>query len=167
MLTRPIAARSIAGFVAKLVATIPIVALAGCLQGAIDANKRQLEEQQTQLDLLKQQVAALQTAHSYSIAQPPAGGCDKDVMAAAAHKGGERMAAGDTVKALGFYQDAVTACPTSAAAQLNLANTYESMGDRTEAVKHYRSAAEATGPEADAAAANKAREALNRLGASS
>lgn len=167
MLTRLIAARRIAKFVAKLVATIPIVTLAGCLQGAIDANKHQLDEQQTQLDLLKQQVAALQTSHAYSTAQPPAGGCDKDVMAAATHKGGERMAAGDTVKALGFYQDAVTACPTSAAAQLNLANTYEAMGDRTEAVQHYRSAAAATGAEADAATVSKAREALNRLGASS
>jgi len=77
------------------------------------------------------------------------------------------MAAGDTVKALGFYQDAVTACPTSAAAQLNLANTYEAIGDRVEAVQHYRSAAAATGAEADAATVSKAREALNRLGSSS
>lgn len=164
MPTRPIATIRIARFAAGLAAAIPIVSLAGCLQGAIDANKRQLADQQSQLDSLKQQVAALQTAHSYSTAQPPAGGCDQAVMAAATHKGGERMAAGDTVKALGFYQDAVTACPASAAAQLNLANTYESMGDRIEAVQHYRSAA---GGDADPAAASKAREALNRLGASS
>ena len=88
-------------------------------------------------------------------------------MAAATHKGGERMAAGDTVKALGFYQDAVTACPASATAQLNLAITYETIGDRAEAVQHYRSAAGATGADADAAAVAKAREALSRLGASS
>jgi Tfp pilus assembly protein PilF len=88
-------------------------------------------------------------------------------MAAATHKGGERMAAGDTVKALGFYQDAVAACPTSAAAQLNLANTYETIGDRIEAVQHYRIAADASGGDADPAAASKAREALSRLGASS
>ncbi len=167
MLTRPIASSRLARFGAELVAAIPIVTLAGCLQGAIDANKLQLADQQTQLDSLKQQVAALQTGRSYSTTQPPAGGCDKDVMAVATHKGGERMAAGDTVKALGFYQDAVTACPISAAAQLNLANTYEAMGDRIEAVQHYRSAATATGGEADPAAVSKAREALNRLGASS
>lgn len=161
------AANRLLTFVAELVAAIAMMTLAGCLQGAIDANKHQLAEQQAQLDQLKQQVAALQASHSYSIGPPPAGGCDKEVMAAATHKGGERMAAGDTVKALGFYQDAVTACPASAAAQLNLANTYEAIGDRTAAVQHYRSAAGATGGEADAAAASKAREALSRLGASS
>jgi tetratricopeptide (TPR) repeat protein len=167
MLTRLIATNRLARFGAELVAAIPTITLAGCLQGAIDANKRQLADQQAQLDSLKQEMAALQTAHAYSTAQPPAGGCDKDVMTVATHKGGERMAAGDTVKALGFYQDAVTACPTSAAAQLNLANTYEAVGDRTEAVQHYRSAAGATGGDADPAAVSKAREALNRLGASS
>jgi tetratricopeptide (TPR) repeat protein len=167
MLARLITTGRIATIVSKVAVIITTVALAGCLQGAIDANQRQLAEQQTQLDQLKQQVAALQTSHSYSTAQPPAGGCDKEVMAAATHKGGARMAAGDTVKALGFYQDAVTACPTSAAAQLNLANTYESIGDRIEAVQHYRKAAAATGTEADAATVSKARQALNRLGSSS
>jgi tetratricopeptide (TPR) repeat protein len=167
MLTRRIATRPIPKFIAKLIAAMLAVVLTGCLHGAIDANKRQLEEQQTQLDLLKQQVAALQAQHAYSIAQPPAGGCDKEVIAVATHKGGERMAAGDTVKALGFYQDAVTACPSSAMAQLNLANTYESMGDRSGAVQHYRRAADATGGDADASAVSKARAALNRLGASS
>jgi len=97
----------------------------GCLQGAIDANKKQLADQQAQLDQLKQQVSALQSGRaSYSTAPPPPGTCDPAVMAAATRKGGERMAAGDTTKALGYYQDAVTACPSSAEAQLNLANTY-------------------------------------------
>jgi len=167
MLARLITTGRIATIVSKLAVIITTVALAGCLQGAIDANNRQLAEQQTQLDQLKQQVAALQTSRSYTTAQPPPGGCDKEVMAAATHKGGARMAAGDTVKALGFYQDAVTACPTSAAAQLNLANTYESIGDRIEAVQHYRRAAAATGTEADAATVSKARQALNRLGSPS
>jgi Tfp pilus assembly protein PilF len=85
----------------------------------------------------------------------------------ATRKGGERMAAGDTIAALGFYEDAVTACPTSAAAQLNLANTYETIGNRAEAVAHYRIAAGTTGPDADAAAVGQARDALSRLGASS
>jgi tetratricopeptide (TPR) repeat protein len=167
MLARLITTGRIATIVSKVAVIITTVALAGCLQGAIDANQRQLAEQQTQLDQLKQQVAALQMSHSFSTAQPPPGGCDKEVMAAATHKGGARMAAGDTVKALGFYQDAVTACPTSAAAQLNLANTYESIGDRIEAVQHYRKAAAATGTEADAATVSKARQALNRPGSSS
>src|SRR5450755_3814558 len=110
----------------SLVAMAMVLALAGCLQDKIDANNRQLQEQQAQLDDLKQQVANLQNPHAnYHTAPLQPGTCDKDVMATATHKGGERMAEGDTAKALGFYQDAVTACPSSAEAQLNLANTYE------------------------------------------
>lgn len=153
---------------ARFAAIMPAIALAACLQGAIEANQRQLQEQQAQLDQLKQQVAALQSQHApYSTAPLQPGACDTAVMTAATHKGGERMAAGDTIKALGFYQDAVTACPTSAEAQLNLANTYESIGNRAEAVQHYRIAAGTTGPDADAAAVRKAREVLSRLGAAS
>jgi Tfp pilus assembly protein PilF len=126
-----------------------------------------LQAQQAQLDQLKQQVSALQNQHasaSYSTAAP--GGCDPAVMAAATRKGGARMAAGDASQALGYYQDAVTACPTSAQAQLNLANTYETIGDRAAAVQHYRLAAGANGSGADAAATQKARQALTRMGAS-
>jgi tetratricopeptide (TPR) repeat protein len=142
--------------------------LAGCLQSAIDANKQQLADQQTQLDQLKQEVSALQNQHaSYSTSVPPPGTCDEAVMAAATRKGGERMAAGDAPKALGYYQDAVTACPASAEAQLNLANAYESIGDRAEAVQHYRLAAGATRRGAGAGATQKAREALSRIGAAS
>jgi tetratricopeptide (TPR) repeat protein len=166
MPTRTIAA----GFAALIasIATVSPLMLCGCGDDANAANQKQLQDQQAQLDQLKQEVAALQTQHtSYNTAPSPAGACDPSVMAVATHKGGERMAAGDTVKALGFYQDAVTACPTSAAAQLNLANTYETMGDRAEALQHYRIAAAANGPDADADAVGKAREALSRLGGSS
>jgi tetratricopeptide (TPR) repeat protein len=153
---------------ATFAATTLAAVLAGCLQGAIDANQRQLQDQQAQLDQLKQQVSTLQNQRaSYSIAAPQPGACDAAVMTAATRKGGERMAAGDASKALGYYQDAVTACPTSAEAQLNLANTYVSIGDHAEAVRHYRIAAGATGPGADAGAIQKAREALSRMGATS
>lgn len=156
---------------AVLIATSVLAAiLSGCLQGAIDANKQQLQDQQSQLDQLKQQVSALQNQHasaSYSTSAPAPGGCDSAVMAAATRKGGERMAAGDASHALGYYQDAVTACPTSAEAQLNLANTYETIGDRVEAMQHYRLAAGAGGAGADAGASQKARQALSRMGASS
>ena len=74
MQARRIAVKTLAAFVADLVAAIPIVTLAGCLQGAIDANQHQLADQQAQLDQLKQQVAALQSSHSYSTAPPPGGG---------------------------------------------------------------------------------------------
>jgi len=152
-----------------LAVSILAVTLSGCLQSSIDANKQQLQDQQSQLDQLKQQVSALQNqraSSSYSTAPTP-GGCDQAVMAAATRKGGDRMAAGDAIKALGYYQDAVTACPTSAEAQLNLGNTYETIGDRAEALQHYRLAARTNGPGADGGATQKAREALSRMGASS
>jgi tetratricopeptide (TPR) repeat protein len=140
--------------------------LAGCLQGAIDANRQQLQQQQAQLDQLKQEVSALRSQRpSYSTAPLAPGACDMAVMKEATRKGGERMAAGDTARALGYYQDAVSACPASAEAQLNLANAYESIGDRAQAVQHYRLAADAKPTDADAAAIQKAREALGRLGA--
>ena len=74
------------------------------------------------------------------------------------------MAAGEVKSAFGYYQDAVTACPQSAEAQLNLANVFETMGDRASAIAHYRVAATASGPQAEAESVNKARAALQRLG---
>jgi tetratricopeptide (TPR) repeat protein len=148
-----------------LAAAMLSMVFAGCLQGAIDANQRQLKDQQAQLDQLMKEVKTLQNQQtSYATALPPAGACDHRVMAVATQKGGDRMVVGDTTKALGYYHDAVTACPTSAQAQLNLANAYEAAGDRIEAMRHYRIAAVATGPEADAEAVRKAREALARMG---
>jgi tetratricopeptide (TPR) repeat protein len=87
-------------------------------------------------------------------------------MRVASKKGGERFAASDFGHALGYYQDAVTACSTSAQALLNVARTYEAMGDHGNALGYYRRAANVTGPNAEPDAVRQAREALNRLGAS-
>ncbi|MFZ0889146.1 MAG: hypothetical protein WA005_11885, partial [Candidatus Binataceae bacterium] len=65
-------------------------------------------------------------------------------------------------KALGYYQDALTACPDSAQAELNLARTYEAMGQREDAIAHYRNAEKGGGESGDAAA-RQARDALSRL----
>lgn len=141
--------------------------LGGCEQNAIKENKRLLEQQQTQLDQMKQQISALQsqqTSSAYSAATPPPGGCDTAVLKEATRKGGERFGASDFGHALGYYKDAATACPQSAQAQLNLARTYEAIGDREHALPHYRLAADATGPHADSAAVQNARNALARLG---
>lgn len=137
--------------------------LTGCLNGAIEANQRQLQQQQTELDQLKQQMAALQVQQSqpYNTTAPAPGACDKAVMGVATRKGGERFAAGDFTRALGYYQDAATACPTNAQAQLNVARTFEAIGDRTQALAHYKLASAAVG---DADAARQAREAIVRLG---
>jgi Tfp pilus assembly protein PilF len=82
----------------------------------------------------------------------------------ATRKGGERLAAGDFNRALGYYQDAVTACPKNAQSELNLARTYEALGDKAQALSHYRLAAAASGAESDGQAARDAREAVSRLG---
>jgi tetratricopeptide (TPR) repeat protein len=140
--------------------------LAGCFNDALfKANQQQLERQQAELNQLKQQVATLQTqrpANNYPSVPP--GSCDEDIMREATRKGGERFAASDFSGALGYYQDALTACPNSARANVNLARAYEAIGDRAEALAHYRIAAKANGSEADDEAARDARAALSRLG---
>lgn len=141
------------------------VMVAGCLQKAIEENQRQLEQQQSQLDELKQQVAALKAARqpAYPTTMPPPGSCDTAVMQEATKRGGDRFAAGDFSRALGYYQDAVTACPSSAQAQLNVARAYESLGQRDQAIAYYRRASQST-MSADSSAARQARDALARLG---
>jgi len=140
--------------------------LAGCLNDTLlKANQQQLEKQKAELDQLKQQVAALQNqppASNHPL--PPPGSCDLNIMREATSKGGQRLAAGDFSGALGYYQDAMTACPKSAQANLNLARAYEVVGDRAQALSHYRAAANATGTDADAKAVSEARAALTRLG---
>jgi tetratricopeptide (TPR) repeat protein len=136
----------------------------GCLSGAIQENQRQLDQQKAELDQLKQQVAELKAAQqpSYPTTPLPPGSCDKAVMQVATKRGGERLAAGEFAKALGYYQDAVAACPTSAQGQLNVARTYEAMSNRDQATAHYRRAIQLA-PSDDAAVAEQARQALTRL----
>ncbi len=136
------------------------------MQSAIEANQRQLDQQKAELEQLKQEVAALKAAQqpTYPTAMPPAGSCDADVMRAATKRGGERFAAGDFVRALGYYQDAVTACPGNAQAELNVGRTYEALGLRAQAIEHYKRASQSTAA-ADSDAAGQARGALARLGA--
>lgn len=142
---------------------------AGCLSEAIKQNQQQLEQQKAELDQLKQQIAELKAAQqpAYPTTAPPPGSCDKAVMQAATRRGGERFAASDFTKALGYYQDAVTACPTSAQAQLNEARAYEALGDRDRATDYYRRALKAAPSDHDAApaVAEQAQQALARLAA--
>jgi tetratricopeptide (TPR) repeat protein len=150
--------------------------LFGCSGGAAAENQRQLQQQQGELDQLKKDVATLQAQQStpsYNTgagtsagSNPPPGGCDTAVMRVATRKGGERFAATDFTHALGYYQDALTACPANAQAQLNVARTFEALGDRTQAIAHYKLASEAAGAD-DADAVRQAREAIARLDGSS
>jgi tetratricopeptide (TPR) repeat protein len=152
--------------ITSLVYIIAASLLAGCFNDALlKENQQQLENQQTQLDQLKREVAALQTQHpGYNYPSLPPGACDANIMREATRKGGERFAASDFSGALGYYEDALTACPKSAQANLNLARAYEAIGDRAQAISHYLTAANAGGSNTDAEAVRQARAALTRLG---
>ena len=143
---------------------IALAALASACEGsAIEANNAAVQQNQAQIEQLQQEVSALK-AQQYSTAPARQGGCDADVMKEATRRGGEQLAAGALGKALNYYKDALIACPGNARAELNVANTNEAMGDRTEAIEHYRKAAASTDP-GTTDASQKAREALARLGA--
>ena len=143
--------------------SVAVALAAGCASDQIKANQTQLAQQQAELDRLKQDVAALQAANSNvaRAAAPANGACDESVAHEASRKGGERFAASDFTHAVAYYQDAVSACPADARAQLNLARAYESLGDSTQARSHYQIAAQSAG--GDASLAKEAQDALTRL----
>jgi tetratricopeptide (TPR) repeat protein len=153
-------------FIQPLVYIGPALLLAGCFNDTlVKSNQQQLQWQQAELDQLKQQVARLQTDRpAYKAPSQPPGSCEPNIMREATRKGGERFAAGDFGGALSYYQDALTACPQNAQANLNLARAYEAVGDRAQAVAYYRMAANTGASGANAEAARDARAALSRLG---
>ena len=60
----------------------------------------------------------------------------------ASHRGGDKFAAGDFNKALGYYQDALLACPNDERAEVNVARSYEALGNKVAAINLYRKVAE-------------------------
>src|ERR1700757_3902710 len=92
-----------------LLVYISVVLLAGCFNDALlKANQEQLQHQQTELNQLRQEVTALQTANATTTYQsPPTGSCDTSIMHEATRKGGERFAASDFNGALSYYRDAL------------------------------------------------------------
>lgn len=142
--------------------TVPM--LAGCLGAEIEANRRQLQAQQAELDKLKEEVAALGRQQQQQVSGPaPAGSCDAAVMREATRLGGQRFAASEFTRAVGYYQDALTACPGNAEGELNLARAYEALGELAAALEHYSRASAAAAGAADASIGQQAREALSRL----
>jgi tetratricopeptide (TPR) repeat protein len=141
---------------------VGLLILSGCVSDQIKTMQAQIAQQQQELDQNKQQIAALQAQSSATQVSPVApNGCDEDVMHEASRKGGERFAASDFQDALAYYQDAAIACPKNSRAQLNLARTYESIGETTQAREHYQLAA-ASSDDSDGAA-KEAHDALARL----
>jgi tetratricopeptide (TPR) repeat protein len=90
--------------------------------------------------------------------------CDEAAMRTAMRHGTDRFAAREFTMALGYYQEALTACPNSAQAQFNVARAYEALGDRYMATDYYTRALQSA-PSDDAAVGAQARQALERLSA--
>ena len=82
----------------------------------------------------------------------------------ATHRGGDKFAAGDFNKALGYYQDALLACPNDERAEVNVARTYEALGNKVAAINLYRKVADAADNSATVSdAQDEAKAALLRL----
>jgi len=145
---------------------LPLTLTFGCANDAIEANRRQVEANQALIEQTQQQIAMLQAnqgAAPSTAASAQPGGCDKTVEATATRRAGDAYAAGNMAKALGYYQDALTACPGSSKAALNLARTDETMNNRETAIRFYRQAAASS--DSDVRSIQDAKSALSRLGA--
>jgi tetratricopeptide (TPR) repeat protein len=143
----------------------------GCGSDQAAATQQLVQQQQSQIERQQQEIESIQASQNQNqgytpgAATPGPGGCDKAVETLASQRGGDRFAAGDFAKALGYYQDALTACPKDDRAEVNVARTYEAMGNKVAAINHYRVAADSSGPTVSDAS-DEAKEALLRLQAS-
>lgn len=150
----------------RRVLTAAVIALllgsAGCgdqnaaNQQLVAAQQQQIEQNQRDIEALQ---AQQQQNQSYPKTAAPPGTCDPAVAKVATSRGGQRMAAGDFSKALGYYQDALTACPNMPQGELNVAKACEALGDREHATEYYQKAAASS----DSAVASQANSALTRL----
>lgn len=144
-----------------------LLLLPGCGNEAIEANQRQVQANQEQIEQMQKQLVAMKEQQNYGANLPAPGTpgtCDKTVMEKATRRGGDAFASGDLSKALGYYQDALTACPGNAKAELNVARTYEGLGDRPAAIEHYRKIVNSGS--SDTETMQNAKVALSRLGVS-
>jgi len=140
-------------------------ALVACQSAALQANQAQVEQQQKQIEQMQQQIEEMKAQNGSRTSAPPSGSCDHDVMAQATRQGGDKFAAGDFPGALGYYQDALAACPGNARAELNVGRAYEALNDKGQAMAHYQSAASSSDRE-ESAAETEAHNAIDRLGGS-
>ena len=139
----------------------------GCGGDQNAATQELVKQQQIQIEQQQQEIEAIknrQASYTPGVAST-AGGCDQGVENTATKRGGERFAKGDFNKALLYYNDALAACPSDDRAEVNVARTYEALGNPAAAIKHYRKAAESNGPTVSDAS-DQAKAALNRLQAS-
>ncbi len=120
--------------------------VAGCTDSQNDATNKLVQQQQEQLEHQQQELEALQanqnTGYVPGVPASPRGGCDKQVETVASQRGGEKFASGDFNKALGYYQDALLACPGDDKAEVNVARSYEALGNKVAAINMYRRVAD-------------------------
>jgi tetratricopeptide (TPR) repeat protein len=124
------------------------VAGSGCGSDQIAATNELVKQQQIQIEQQQQEIEAIknrQASYTPGVAST-AGGCDQGVENTATKRGGERFARSDR-------------------AEVNVARTYEALGNPGAAIKYYRKAAESNGPTVSDAS-DQAKAALNRLQAS-
>ncbi len=144
--------------------------IAGCFGQAAQENQRILQQQQTELEQMQRDLATLQAqtggVNPAPVPSAPApsapGGCDSQLAKRAAERGAREMKAGDLKQALGYYQDAASACPRNAETELKLGQVYEAMGQRAFAREHYRRA-EVLAVQNNPELADRARKALAHL----
>jgi tetratricopeptide (TPR) repeat protein len=161
---------SVTNLTTRIIAAFALAVLAligsGCLGDQIDATNKLVQQQQEQLEHQQQELEALQanqnSGYTPGVATSPRGGCDKEVETVASKRGGDKFAAGDFNKALGYYQDALMACPTDERAEVNVARSYEALGNKVAAINLYRKVADSNSPTVNDAQ-EEARNALERL----
>jgi tetratricopeptide (TPR) repeat protein len=154
---------------AELAIGILALIAAGCGSDEIEATNKLVQQQQEQLERQQGEIEALKESQNQGYtprtASSASGACDKGVEGVATKRGGEHFAAGDFAKALGYYQDALAACPTDDRAEVNVARTYEALGNNASAIRYYRKAADSSSATVSDAQ-EEATAALERLQAS-
>lgn len=148
------------------------LAAAGCGDDQAQATQKLVQQQQDQLERQQQEIEAIKANQNQNqnqnqnyapgVAMSSPGGCDKGVESMASQRGGEKFSAGDFNAALGYYQDALAACPNDDRAEVNVARSYEALGNKVSAIKYYRKAADTGGP-TETDAEDEARASLLRL----
>ena len=136
---------------------------ASCESAALKANENTVQQNQEQIERMQREIEDLKAQQAYRTPQPTPGSCDRDVLARATRQGGENYSSGDFNKALGYYQDALAACPGNARAELNVGRAYEALNERERALNYYQQAASSGDPTEKAAEA-EAHTAVDRLG---
>jgi tetratricopeptide (TPR) repeat protein len=145
------------GGVGRWLLPIVLVGALGCVanNSPIQELQRQVQLQAEEIKHQQAQIAALQAqSHPQPALPPPA--CDHEILRLAQRHGDQQMAAGNFKNALGYFQDALSACPKNDKALLSAAQAASASGERALAIEYYRRAAKA----ADPAVATRARQAL-------